>query len=83
MRLYTSWAEPIWTGMSASGGPAVCSILSLDKKSRKRRGTAALSDAKKFESQDKILCSYQGSSHLALKALEHPEKKDQACEVFA
>ena len=75
MRLYTSWTEPIWTGMSASGGPAVCSILSLDKKSRKCRGTAALSDAKKFESQDKILCSYQGSSHLALKALEHPEKK--------
>ena len=69
-----SWAEPIWTGMSASGGPAACSILSLDKRCRKRRGTAALPDAKKFEGQDKILCSYQGSSRLALKALEHREK---------
>ena len=32
MRLYMSWAEPIWTGMSASGDPAACSILSLDKR---------------------------------------------------
>ena len=29
--LYMSWAEPIWTGMSTSAGPAACSILSLDK----------------------------------------------------
>ena len=43
------WAEPIWVDVSASDdGPTVCSILSLEKRSRKCRGTAALPDAKKM-----------------------------------